>query len=495
MSAASCKHGAQNVKAQNNTPLIPIPVSEIFEKGEFELSNLEEVSISTEENKNTAQFLLKQLEEKGIHNIKLSETSEDLKNTIRLELGDIKNQNPEAYKLTINKNYILIQSSTAEGLSRGSMTLMQIIAMSEDGKLQARLIDDYPRYAYRGTMLDVSRHFFSVEDVKSLIDQIALYKVNYFHLHLTDDQGWRIMINSWPKLAEVGGLYEVGGGQGGYFTQEDYKEIVAHAQKYFITVVPEIDMPGHTNAALVAYPELNCDGKAPEHYTGMKVGFSSLCVEKELTYEFIDDVIREVAAITPGPYIHIGGDEAESTSEEDYKTFISRVQPIVKKYNKTMIGWEEIAEAELYPSAIVQQWRKPELATMAVGKGNKVLLSPSPRMYLDMKYNEKTEIGLDWAGTIELDQAYDWDPATEIEGVNDANTLGVEAPLWTETVETKEHIEYLVFPRMLAYAEIGWSPQELRQWEDFRKRLGQHAPLMKAKGISYYPSPLIEWVE
>src|SRR6185295_5797180 len=190
-------------------------------------------------------------------------------------------------------------------------------------------VTDRPRFAYRGAMLDVARHFFSVAQVERYIDQLAMYKINTFHLHLADDQGWRIMIHSWPRLATYGGSTAVDGDPGGYYTQEQYRDIVEYARQRFITVIPEIDMPGHVNAALASYAELNCDGIAPPLYTGTDVGFSSLCVSKPITYRFIDDVIRELAALPPGRYLHIGGDEAQATSHADYVTFMNRAQQIV----------------------------------------------------------------------------------------------------------------------------------------------------------------------
>ena len=209
------------------------------------------------------------------------------------------------------------------------------------------ILEDSPKYAYRGAMLDVARHFFEVDEVKQFIDYLAMYKMNHLHLHLADDQGWRIEIEAWPKLTSHGGKTEVGGGKGGFYTQEQYKEIVKYASNRFITIVPEIDMPGHTNAALSSYAELNCDGKATELYTGTKVGFSSLCTDKEITYTFIKDVLTELAALTPGPYLHIGGDESHATEKEDYLKFVNRVQGIVRETGKEMIGWDETASSQL----------------------------------------------------------------------------------------------------------------------------------------------------
>jgi len=236
----------------------------------------------------------------------------------------------EGYELTITDKLVTLTAGTAAGLFRGVQTIRQLLpakielAVKQEGpwKIATGTITDFPDYEYRGAMLDVSRHFFGVEDVKRYIDFLAYYKMNAFHLHLSDDQGWRIEIKSWPNLTQHGGSTQVGGGKGGFYTQEQYSEIVKYASDRYIMIVPEIDMPGHTNAALASYPELNCDGKATELYTGTRVGFSSLCTGKEITYKFLDDVIRELAALTPGPYIHIGGDESHSTKREDYIPFI-----------------------------------------------------------------------------------------------------------------------------------------------------------------------------
>jgi hexosaminidase len=341
-------------------------------------------------------------------------------------------------------------------------------------------------------MLDVARHFFPVNDVKRYLDLLAYYKLNRFHLHLTDDQGWRLVINSWPKLATYGGSKQVGGGPGGYYTQAEYADIVAYAQSRYIMVVPEIDMPGHTNAALASYAELNCNGIAPALYTGTNVGFSSLCTSKELTYQFLDDVLKELAALTPGPYIHIGGDEAQATRPDDYVSFIARVQAIVQAHGKQMIGWEEIAQARLLPTAVAQHWHS-DLAQKAAQQGAQVIMSPASKSYLDMKYNAATSLGLSWAGYIEVPDAYNWDPAKAVSGVAESAILGVEAPLWSETIKTIRDIEFLAFPRLPGYAEIGWSPAAQRDWNEYKVRLGAHGPRLAAMGVNFYRSAQVPW--
>ncbi|WP_149562570.1 beta-N-acetylhexosaminidase [Streptomyces cacaoi] len=427
---------------------------------------------------------------------------------ILLRLGGGRELGAEGYRLQITRHGAVLTARKSAGLFHGVQTLRQLLpdaveARSEQPgpwRLAGGTITDTPRYGYRGAMLDVSRHFFSVDKVKRYIDQLALYKINKLHLHLSDDQGWRIAIDSWPRLATYGGSTQAGGGPGGYYTKDDYREIIRYAADRHLTVVPEIDMPGHTNAALASYAELNCDGKAPPLYTGTEVGFSSLCVPLDRTYDFVDDVIRELAAMTPGPYLHIGGDEAHSTSHEDYVAFMNRVQPVVAKYGKTAIGWHQITAAEPVEGNIAQYWgydetgadERAEVAA-ATRKGTKLVLSPADRAYLDMKYDEDTPLGLSWAGYVSVERSYDWDPATYLDGVSEDAVLGVEAPMWSETLSTSPQVEYMAFPRLPGLAEAGWSAQSTRDWDSYRDRLAQQAPRWDRLGIDYYKAPQIPW--
>jgi len=408
------------------------------------------------------------------------------------KLGD------EGYELTIADKQIVLSANQSAGVAMGVQTLLQSLKQVNEDQVAwivpSGTITDYPQYAYRGFMLDVSRHFFTVEEVKRTIDLAASYKINVLHLHLTDDQGWRIEIKSWPKLTSFGARTQVGGGESGFYTQEQFKEIVRYAKERHILVVPEIDIPGHTNAAVAAYPELNGTNKKAELYTGTEVGFSTLATRKEVTYQFVDDVIREMAAITEGPYIHIGGDESHVTEEDDYIYFINRTKEIVKKHNKIMIGWDEMAHGDIDETDIVQFWAKDKNAALGVKKGAKVIMSPSKHAYLDMKYDSTTHIGLDWAALIEVDEAYNWNPATLVEGISKEHVLGVEAPLWTETVVTMDDIEYLVFPRLMGIAEIGWSPVSHQNWESYKVRLGDHGKRLQDLGVDFYQSKQVPWV-
>lgn len=407
-------------------------------------------------------------------------------------------QSEEGYVLDITHHKIALAGSTEAGLFKGVQTLTQLLP---DSLIAAKPMDslvipgirivDEPRFAYRGMMLDVARHFFTVNQVKRVIDQMASYKLNKLHLHLTDDQGWRIEIKSWPKLTEIGGSSSVRDESPGFYTQEDYKEIVVYAQSKYITVIPEIDMPGHTNAALASYPELNCNGKATKLYRGMRVGFSTLCVDKDITYKFIDDVIREVTAITPGEYIHLGGDESHVTSKKDYNIFLNKVFPIVKKYGKSVVGWEEIQSANIDSTYVIQHWQKEATAQKGIDKGAKVILSPAKKMYLDMKYTKLSPIGLTWAGMVEVDSAYIWQPSSIFKDIDTSQLLGLESPLWAETIQTSDDIEYLAFPRVIGHAELGWSNPANYNWDNYRVRLQKHYARMDILGVNFYKSPLI----
>ena len=332
----------------------------------------------------------------------------------------------EGYKLYITEDRLQIEANKPVGIFRGIQTVQQLLPASivlkkkQDTiwEIPTGTIIDYPEYEHRGAMLDVARHFFEVDDVKKFIDHLVTYKMNVLHLHLTDDQGWRIEIKSWPNLTTHGGSTEVGGTEGGFFTQEDYKEIVTYAAERHILVIPEIDMPGHTNAALASYAELNCDGKVTDLYTGMKVGFSSLCTDKEITYQFVDDVIRELAALTPGPYIHIGGDESHATKKDEYRYFINRVQKIVNDHGKQLIGWDDVSAGTLEKSSVAQFWAREHNALEAIAQGAKIIMSPAKKAYLDMKYDSITPIGLKWAGFIEVDDGYNWSLEAYVKGIS-----------------------------------------------------------------------------
>lgn len=485
--------------------LIPKPVLVKSAEGHFEINGSTVICIKAEsaDLKAVAQYLADFLYPATGFNLAIKPSAEEISNNfIALEIKASPTAlGNEGYDLAVSTQGVKLSANAAEGIFRGIQTLRQLLpAPIESNKLQkgpwtiaAGTISDYPSYAYRGAMLDVARHFFTITDVKRFIDLISLYKMNYLHLHLADDQGWRIEIKSWPALTEIGSTTQVGGGKGGFYTQEEYKDLVKYAADRFITIVPEIDMPGHTNAALASIPELNPNNQPTKLYTGTHVGFSTLQTNSEFTYRFLNDVIRELAALTPGPYIHVGGDESHVTKKEDYIPFIEKVQDIVIANGKLMIGWDETTLSALKKESIAQYWSKADNALRGVSKGMKVIMSPAAKAYLDMKYNPKTKLGLHWAGYIEVDAGYKWDPATLVPEIKKENILGIEAPLWSETVTNIDEIESLLFPRLPGYAEIGWTAAENRKWEEYKIRLGHQAERFRMMGIDFYASPKVPW--
>ncbi len=486
--------------------IIPRPVSDQPASGTFTLAAAARIFVEpdTEETRAIGQYLSGKLGQSTGFDLPVT-TAQGAPGAGNLLLttrdGD-PDLGEEGYELRIQPDAVTLSAYQPEGLFRGIQTLRQLLPAGienetiQDGpwSMPAGTIRDKPRFAWRGTMLDVARHFFTVRDVERYIDELAYYKINAFHMHLSDDQGWRIMIKTWPRLAEYGGSTQVGGGGGGYYTQEEFAEIAAYAQSRYITLIPEIDLPGHTNAALASYPDLSC-GKTPELYTGIEVGFSSLCLSKGIVDQFLEDIIKEMAGMTPGPYLHIGGDEAQATDPDDYKQFVEKIQAIAQAHGKQVIGWEDLAQGKLLPTTVLQAWNKEagsSLAKNAAQQGSKIILSVANVSYMDMKYTSSTQLGLDWAGLIEVKDAYSWDPAKIIRGLPESSILGLEAPLWSETLLTLQDIEYMAFPRILGYAELGWSPAG-GSWDEYKLRLAAQGPRLAAMGINYYASPQVPW--
>ena len=498
--------------------IITKPVSATMTGKTFTLTQETQIVIAdgAEDVQNVARFLSEKLRPATGFDLQIANGEGAGKGSISLALGEDSELGDEGYELTIEEQQIKIRANSPVGLFWGAQTLRQLLPVeieqsspvaNASWEVATGTIRDYPQYAWRGSMMDVARHFFGVDHIKRYIDLISLYKMNILHLHLSDDQGWRIEIKSRPKLMEIGSLTQVGGGKGGYYTQADYKEIVDYAAKHYITVIPEIDMPGHINSALVSYKELNPGPainrepgsarpnrpKAGEVYTGIEVGFSTLDIRKDVTFEFVNDVLRELAAITPGPYLHIGGDEAAVTKKPDYIAFINRFKEIVKANNKKMIGWEESAQGDVDSTVTVQYWHSQQYARMAADKGAKLIFSPAEKVYMDMQYDSTTKLGLHWAAYIEVDSSYMWDPATQVPGIDRAQIRGVEAPLWSETLVTMDDIEYMLFPRLPGVAEVGWTKSESRNWDDYKVRLANQSDRWEALEINYYKSPKVPW--
>ena len=426
----------------------------------------------------------------GLH---LSRGGEPVLGDIRLQLEPTATEHgAEGYELTVDDGGVHLTAATEHGLWNATRTLVQLFPHEPGGTtLPLVHILDRPRFEWRGAMLDVARHFFNVDQVLRFVELIARFKLNRLHLHLSDDQGWRLAVDDWPTLTTIGGNSSVGGGFGGHFSRADYREIVAHAARHFVTVVPEIDMPGHTNAALTSVPALNPDGICPPPYTDKGVGFSSLSLTAPATRRFIADVIRQLAEDTSGEYLHIGGDEAHSTDHTQYLEFIALLQREVLANGKRMVGWEEIAGAPLDGTSLVQHWIRPEVAALAAAPV-RFVMSPAPHTYLDMKHTPECPVGRRWAGFIDVDTAYGWDPAAVIGDVGDVRIAGVEAPLWTEKVVTFDQIEYLCFPRLACLGEVGWTAQHLRGWDGFRPRLAVNTDRLATIGVQVFRSSLLD---
>lgn len=474
--------------------LIPYPATIDPSKGELQLKTDTKIATDpgNQELRALAQYLATKLWGSASQNQLTTDMAVGI-GKIRLILSDKTDLGEEGYILSTTDNGIEMNASHPAGLFYAIQTLLQLVQTHPNGtmSLPAVSIEDAPRFTWRGAMLDVARHFFPVEDIKRYIDLISHYKMNRLHLHLSDDQGWRIEIKSWPRLTEIGARTQVHGNGGGFYTEDQYKEIVEFAASRYVMIIPEIDTPGHTNAALASYAELNESEEAPALYEGTEVGFSTLNINSALTYQFLEDVIRELAGLTPGPYIHIGGDEARSTSEADYKKFIKRMQEIVIAHGKRSIGWSEIGEAEVLPGTVAQHWFGASYQE-ANRQGAKIILSPANKTYLDMKYDASFPLGLDWAGLISVKESYDWEPGNYMHLLEEKDILGIEAPIWTETLATMRDVEYMAFPRLPGLAELAWSPKG-QTWEEYRKRLAAHGKHMEKMGVHFFKSPDVDW--
>ena len=422
--------------------------------------------------------------------------------------------NEEGYKLSVSKSDVRIEAKTAKGVFYAFQVLRQLMPPAieqetrvEDGfvwKIPCVQIEDEPSFAYRGLMLDVSRHFMPKETVKRYIDLMAFHKLNTFHWHLTDDQGWRIEIKKYPKLTSVGGFREktiIGHARnkpykwtvernGGFYTQEDIKEIVAYAQKRCVEIIPEIEMPGHAVAALSAYPEYSCSG-GPFEVEGRWGVFNDIFCTKESTFEFLQNILDEVVALFPSTYIHIGGDEAPRVrwkncaacqqrikqenlaGEAQSQTyFVNRIENYLSSKGKRIIGWDEIIEGGIPHRATVMSWRGEKGGIHAAKAGYDVIMTPNNFLYLNhYQFDPETE-PLAFGGFTSLKKTYSYHPVHESLTQEEGKHIkGVQGNLWTEYIVSGKQVEYMVYPRAAALSEVAWSKKEIRNYEDFHKRL------------------------
>ncbi|MEA4936545.1 MAG: beta-N-acetylhexosaminidase [Paludibacter sp.] len=439
--------------------------------------------------------------------------------------------NVDYYELSVKSNRIIIRANNPKGIFWGIQSLRQLLPFEiESSSLQSEVkwrvpnveIRDQPRFGYRGLMLDVGRYFYSVDEIKKLIDIMALYKLNNFHWHLTDDQGWRIEIKKYPLLTEVGswrretlvGKFPKGTSEKerkydctphvGFYTQEQIKEVVEYADKRFITIIPEIEMPGHATAALASYPEYGCTGGPYQVATKWGVHNDVFC-PKETTFEFLENILQEVMDLFPGKYIHIGGDEcpkvrwkncahcqnlikskALADEKELQSYFISRISSFLESKGRKIIGWDEILEGGLAKGATVMSWRGTEGGISAAMLGNDVIMTPRQYCYFDYYQSKDQSEPLAIGGFVPVDKVYNYNPNPKELPVNfSKHIIGVQANLWTEFIADFDKVQYMLLPRLLAMAEVQWTYEENKNYTDFLLRAKQHQKRLDVLELNY----------
>lgn len=498
----------------SNISIIPKPFELTEYKGTFEWN--ENITIvSTEEGNEAAEFLSEFFKSKNISTT--IESASDIEHQITLSILSDSTLGEEGYELSVNKKGVSIQANTAAGLFYGVQSLMQLI--SDDGKQVPFVeITDYPRFSYRGLHLDVGRHMFPVEFIKKYIDLMARHKFNRFHWHLTEDQGWRIEIKKYPKLQEIAAYRKetlIGHGDssekfdgikyGGFYTQEEIKGVVQYAADRFITIIPEIELPGHSQAALSAYPNLGCTGGPYEAATRWGVFDPVYCAGKEETFSFLEDVLDEVMQLFPGQYIHIGGDECPKTSwekcphcqkrikDQDLQDehelqsyFIQRIEKYVNSKGRQIIGWDEILEGGLAPNATVMSWRGEEGGIAAAKQQHQVIMTPGNWCYLDHYQDSSKTEPLAIGGFTPVSEVYSYEPLPpQLSAAESKYILGAQGNVWTEYMKTSDHVEYMVYPRACALAEVLWSTKESRNYEDFLQRMKIHTNRLDSWKVNY----------
>ncbi len=500
-----------------NPALVPLPASVSRGTGTYALPATVNVVAEDPDAARVAEFLTDFLEVAG-HPTSLNGTGTA---AIRLRLTDDADGEAEGYHLLVDDAGVTVEASARAGLFYGVQTLFQLIG-TEGAPLPYVEIEDAPRFAYRGMHLDVGRYMFPVDFIKKYIDLMAHFKFNTFHWHLTEDQGWRIEIKQYPRLQEVAAYRDetVEGraqtrdrGQetfdheryGGYYTQEEVKEVVAYATDRSITVVPEIELPGHARAALAAYPYLGCEEGAYETAETWGVFPEIYCAGKESTFEFLENVFREVLPLFPGKYVHIGGDEApkdrwescphcqkrmeEEGLENEHELqsyFVQRMEKFLNEQGKTMIGWDEILEGGLAQNAVVMSWRGEAGGIEAAKQGHDVIMTPTDWCYFDYAQADPATEPLGPQAVITVEKVYGYEPLPEeLTAEQQTHILGAQANLWTEYVKTPEHAEYMAYPRALALAEVVWSPQLVRDYASFVQRVKALRPLLDRWEVNY----------
>lgn len=495
--------------------VIPMPRSVEYHSGNFTISP--ETKFYTNLSAESRQALTDYLEGTSLSSVPFAESATG-NNGIELNLCDssIVTGN-EAYRIEIVKKGVRLSANTETGIFYGLQTLLQLLNNGDNKTLPALTINDSPRFPYRGLHLDVSRHFFDKEFVKKQLNAMAYFKMNRLHWHLTDGAGWRIEIKKYPRLTSFAAWrpfdklndWWVGGrtfceqddprAVGGYYTQDDIREVVAYAAERHITIIPEIEMPGHSEEVLATYPELSCSGKP---YVN-----ADFCIGTEKTFEFLENVLLEVIDLFPSEYIHIGGDEASKSSwktcprcqkrmadehlnsvDELQSYMIHRIEKFLNDHGRKIIGWDEIIEGGLSPTATVMSWRGEEGGIKAVKAGNQAIMTPGKYCYLDAFQDAPNTQPMAIGGYLTLEKVYSFEPVPDSLSTKEAELiLGVQGNVWTEHIPTPEHYEYMIYPRILALAEIGWSPSEVKKWDNFHTRALQAVNILREQGYNPFP--------
>jgi hexosaminidase len=527
--ASGCRSDIPSA-ASKNYAIIPAPVSLTELRGEFVFTAKSRIILSAlnDETRLAADCLSNLISNPTGFHPEVTEGMKAVTGSVFMML-DTTIKNNEGYLLTITPRKIIIKAKSAPGLFYAVQTIRQLMPpeaekqqVSEGFRLAvpACEIKDAPRFSYRGMHLDVSRHFFPPEDVKRYIDMIALHKMNTFHWHLTDDQGWRIEIKKYPKLTQVGAFRKetlVGHGgkepfvydgkpYGGFYTQDEVRDIVAYAKSKFVTIIPEIEMPGHALAALASYPELSCTGGPFDVYTRWGVVSDVYCAGKEETFDFLEDVLTEVISLFPDKYIHIGGDECPKTrwekcplcqkrmkmeglkdEKELQSYFIQRIEKFLNSKGRKIIGWDEILEGGLAPEATVMSWRGTDGGIAAAQQKHDVIMTPGRYVYLDYYQCEPADQPLAIGGYLPLERVYSYNPMpAELKSEEQRYIIGIQGNVWTEYIGTRDYLDYMAYPRTFAIAETGWTPDRLKDFEDFLARFGVLKKRYDIMGINYF---------
>jgi hexosaminidase len=505
-----------------NSKIIPVPDKQIFLDGFFIINSNTSINYP-DQFKNSINFFRAFLNQEK-NKFLLLKSPDTTSNFVQFLL-DEKLSNDEGYKIEIRQNGITIRSKDNKGAFYAIQTLRQLIPASFEDKtypnteisIKCQIIEDSPRFKYRGMHLDVGRHFFSVEFIKKYIDALAMLKFNTFHWHLTEDQGWRIEIKKYPKLNTIAAYRDstLAGHYtdkprkynkiryGGYYTQEQVKDIVNYALEREITIIPEIEMPGHSKAAIAAYPNLSCEEKSVNVATLWGV-FEDIYCSKEETFKFLEDVIDEVVDLFPGKYIHIGGDEAPKTRWEKCKNcqsvikreslkdehelqnyFISRMEKYINSKGKKIIGWDEILEGGLAPNATVMSWRGISGGIKAANMKHDVIMTPNATCYLDYYQSKDKNEPLAIGGYTPLEEIYNYEPIPEeLDSESSKYIIGAQGNVWTEYMSTNEYVEYMVFPRIFALSEVVWTKNKT-SFNEFIERVKDFFPRLDKLNINY----------